>query len=391
MNDVQGPQRANDRQALLDTVAGIAEALAALVPADAAAGTLTAETVRLLEDAGLFRLKLPRVLGGHEADLATQFMVLEALARDNAAASWCTMVGATALALPGAFLPEAGIATMFPGGRVPRGAVIAMPAGKAAVVDGGFRLSGRWPFASGVRHSEWICAGAMVQHGDVRERRMMVIPTASAEIHDNWQVAGLEGTGSCDFSVDGLIVPNDMTWPMPEAAPQRGGPLYRIDLPGFVACEHAGFALGVARQALDHFTARETAKRRGFTDKAASLSARPAIQRLLGAADLRLRAARALALEVNETAMDAVAAGETVSVRQQGELRAVATQCTEVALDVVTEVFRYAGGGAIYKTNLLQQCLRDLNVAAQHLIVSDIAYENLGRMILGELDVNPMH
>ena len=86
-----------------------------------------------------------------------------------------------------------------------------MPIGKTEIVDGGYLLSGRWPFASGVRHSEWIGAGAIVVRDGTPERRMMVFPTASAELHDNWQVAGLKGTGSCDFSVDGLFVQEAFT------------------------------------------------------------------------------------------------------------------------------------------------------------------------------------
>lgn len=378
------------RQRLLDAANAIAPALAEQAATDEESSTLSPETVRLLEEAGMFRLKLPAALGGAEADPATQILVLEELAYANAAASWCTMVGATALALPGAFLPNEAIETIFDGGRVPRGAIVAMPIGKTEIVEGGYRLSGRWPFASGIRHSEWLAAGAMVERAGNTERRMMVFPTASATIHDNWQVAGLKGTGSCDFSVDNLFVPSAFSWEVRVDSPQRGGPLYRIEHPGFVANEHAGFAIGVGRRALDTITARESDKQRGYTDKRDSLASRPAVQRFIGEGHLRLRAARTLAIELNETAWQTVCASETLPTQLQGELRAVATHCTDVALDVVTQAFRCAGGGAIYQRNILQQCLRDMNAAAQHLMVSDIAYENLGQMILGVPDVNPM-
>ena len=218
----------------------------------------------------------------------------------------------------------------------------------------------------------------------------MVFPTASAEIHDNWQVAGLKGTGSCDFSVDGLFVPEAFSWEQRVDPQQRGGPLYRIELPGFVANEHAGFAIGVGRRALDAIAAHESDKQRGYTDKRVSLAARPAVQRLIGEGHLRLRAARTLATELNDLAWETVSAGEKVPTLLQGELRAVATHCTDVALEVVTKAFRHVGGGAIYQPNILQQCLRDMNAAAQHLMVSDIAYENLGQMLLGVPDIHPM-
>ncbi len=377
------------RNNLLAAAKSIAGALEEQVPEDEQNCTLSAKTVTALEEAGMFRLKLPAVLGGAEADPATQILVLEELTYANIAAGWCAMVGATAAALSGAFLPDAAIETIFPSGRVPRGAVVAMPIGKTEIVNGGYRLSGRWPFASGIRHSEWIAAGATVQRDGGTERRMMVFPTASAEIHDNWHVAGLKGTGSCDFSVENLFVPESFSWERMEP-PQRGGPLYRIEHPGFVANEHAGIAIGVARRALDAFTKREAEKQRGYTDSRASLGARPAVQRMIGAGNLRLRAARALAIEINDMAWETACAGERLSNRLQGELRAVATHCTDVALDIVTEAFRYSGGGAIYQKNILQQCLRDMNAAAQHLMVSEVSYENLGQMILGVPDVNPM-
>jgi alkylation response protein AidB-like acyl-CoA dehydrogenase len=381
---------AQSRQTLLDAVDGIAGFLIEQTSADEANNTLTPETVAALESAGMFRLKLPIAVGGVEADPTTQMLVLEALAYASSAASWCAMVGSTAVGLPGAFLPDEAIAEMFPSDRIPLGAVVAMPIGKTEIVDGGYLLTGRWPFASGVRHSKWIAAGATVMRGGTPERRMMVFPTTSANIHDNWQVAGLKGTGSCDFSVDHLFVPEAFGWDQRDGIPRRGGPIFQIAHPGFVANEHAGFALGVGCRSLDAFTTREMAKRRGYTESASSLAERPAVQRMIGAGELRLRAARGLAIEINDTVWQTVQEGERPSTRLQGELRAIAAYCTEVALDVVTEAFRYSGGGAIYQKNILQQCLRDMNVAAQHLMVSEIAYENLGQMILGAPNVNPM-
>src|SRR5262245_23410115 len=148
------------RPAILKRANEIADVLKAQGPADEASCTLTPETVAALEKAGMFGLKLPAVLGGDEADPVTQTLVLEALSKANASAGWCAMVGATGAALPGAFLADEAIAEIFASGRIPRCAIAAMPMGKAEIVDGGYRLTGRWPFGSGVRHSEWITAGA---------------------------------------------------------------------------------------------------------------------------------------------------------------------------------------------------------------------------------------
>ena len=125
--------------------------------------TLPPATVRALADSGLFALKVPESLGGAEADPVTQLAVLEALTQIDASAGWCLMVATTAVGLPAGFLPDEAIEKILAGGRVPPAAVAILPTGTATPVDGGYRLTGRWPFASGVRHAEWLTAGAMVR------------------------------------------------------------------------------------------------------------------------------------------------------------------------------------------------------------------------------------
>jgi alkylation response protein AidB-like acyl-CoA dehydrogenase len=382
--------RAAKQKALLDAV----ERVRAVVTAGADEGeriaTLPRATVAALDDSGLLTLKLPAVLGGAEADPATQIDVIEALSAIDASAGWCLMVGATTLALPAVFLPDEAVATIFEGGRRPRAAGCYMPTGQAIVQPGGYRVTGRWAFASGIRHADWVSGTARVirDGAPAPERCAFVVRVGDVEVHDTWQVAGLRGTGSCDFSAADLFVPTSFTWDMERAVPRRGGALYRLGLPGFVANEHAAFALGVARRALDEIAGLATTKSRGL--KPALLAGRPAFQRFLGEADLRLRAARALAVEVNESAWATVSAGDPLTARQHAELRSAAVLATDVALGVVTGAFRYAGGSALYDTNLLQRCLRDLQAGAQHFMVSDSAYEGFGQFLLGLPTADPM-
>jgi indole-3-acetate monooxygenase len=382
--------RAARRHALLDAVAGIRDVLVASASESERTATLAPAAVEALERSGLLALKLPAALGGAEADPVTQIDVIEAVSAIDAAAGWCLMVGATTLALPGTFLGDEAVATMFAGRRIPRAAGCYMPTGHAVETRGGYRISGRWAFASGIRHAAWVSGTARVVR-DGRPsaaRRVFVVPTAAVEIHDTWQVAGLRGTGSCDFSVRELVVDEPFTWDMEGAVPRRGGALYRLGMPGFVANEHAAFALGVARRALDAVVALASTKGRGITPTL--LGERPTFQRFVGGAEARLRAARALAVEANEAAWQTVAAGGRLTPRQHAELRAVAVHATEAALDVVTGSFRYAGGAALYDTSVLQACLRDLNAAAQHFMVSDSAYEALGQFVLGQSSAEPM-
>lgn len=383
--------RAAKRAHLLAAVEGIREIVAAGGLEGERLRTLPPPTVRALADSGLLALKVPESLGGAEADPVTQLLVLEALTRIDASAGWCLMVATTAVGLPAGFLPDEAVDKIFAGGRVPPAAVAILPTGTATPADGGYRLTGRWPFASGVRHAEWLTAGAMVRRdaADPGERHIVVIPAAAAEIHDNWSVAGLEGTGSSDFSVTDCFVPAAFAWNPATATPRRGGALFRLGMPAFVAYEHVAFALGVMAQALAAAAVLAQSKSRGLV-AASPLAARAAFQARLGLGEIRLRAVRAGAIELFEAAWIRVAAGGTLSRQQQAELRSIATHATETAVEVVTGLFRAAGGGALYRTGVLQRCLRDVNAAAQHLMVSDSAYERLGQILLGFPDVDPM-
>jgi alkylation response protein AidB-like acyl-CoA dehydrogenase len=378
------------RRALLAAVDAIAQTVRDNADGQEAAGTLAPPVVEALTATGLFGLKLPRELGGAEADPATQLAVIEALSAIDPATGWCLMIGGTGIGLPGAFLADEAIAEMFGGGRLPRGAIVSLPPGRAVPEKGGFRLTGRWPFASGIGHAEWVTVGARIERdgtggaGDRGpEMRMLTLPIRDVVVHDNWQVAGLKGTGSADVSVEGVHVAEPFTWDRVNSPQRRGGALYRLGHPGFVANEHAAFALGVGRGALTAVMEVARRKRRSFAAAPSALEERPVFQRFVGEADMRLRGARALVLETYEEAWSHTMAGEVPPARVQAAIRSATAFATEVAAQVTMEAFRFAGGEAAFDRHALQRYLRDINVGAQHLMVSTIAYENHGQMLMG--------
>jgi len=378
------------RQTLLVAVARIRPEIERASADGEAAMTLPTSSVSLLADAGLLRMKLPKDLGGLEADLITQYEVVEAMAYADAAAGWCLMIGATCIALPGAFLPDAAIEEVFRSSRVPLAAAAVAPSGQVTPSEGGYILRGRWPFASGVRHSDWLTVGGLVpdDRSDRPRHLMFVLPTSGAHIEDNWDTIGLRGTGSCDVTLRDVFVPTAFSFDLLTGEPARGGPLYRLGMPALVAYEHVAFAVGVARRAIDTLIALAPSKRRGIPPS--PLIERGAFQRDLGELNLRLWAARALALERNWEAWRRVTGGERLDNRMQAELRAVATFATDVALGVVLQAYRYAGGSVVYKPNVLERALRDLQTASQHLMVSSSAYEILGEALLGVSGIQPL-
>ena len=353
--------------------------------------TLVQPSVAALYDSGLFRLKLPHVLGGAEADPVTQLEVLEAVSRIDPSAGWCLMIGAASLGSLGAFLPDNAIEEVFVDGQPPLTAGVFAPLGTATPVGSGYLVNGRWSFASGIRHSQWVSAGArVVSDGkDHPPQVRIAMRTSQVEIHDNWDVMGLRGTGSCDFSVDNLFLPGRYVTDPMIREPSRGGPLYLMGRPGFVTNEHSAFALGVARKAIDAATQSSVAKLRGYNSRNL-VAHRPVYQRALGEADLKLRAARALNVEVLEEAWQVVNSGQSPGPTLQARLRGVATYTTHVAVEVVSTCFRYGGGEAVFASNVLQRCLRDINAAAQHQMVNDAAYENHGQFLLQLPDARVM-
>ena len=383
--------REEKRRLLMGAVESVRPVLQAHARESEDQATLARASVDALYDSGLLRLKLPQVLGGAEADPLTQLDVLEAVSYIDPSAGWCLMIGAASLGMLGAFLPDEALEEVFEGGVPPLSAGVFAPSGTATPVDGGYLVSGRWSFGSGVLHSQWVSAGARVvteEAGHPRQVRI-TMPTSQVKIHDNWRVMGLMGTDSCDFSVDNLFLPSRyVTDPMLDE-PMRGGALYRMGRPGFVTNEHSAFALGVARRALDAAAEAAIAKTRGYSTTNV-VAHRPTFQRALGEGDLKLRAARALNVEILGETWAVVCGGHTPGPEMQARLRAVATYTTDVAVDVVSSCFRYCGGEALFQSSIVQQCLRDINAAAQHQMVSDTAYENLGQFLLDLPDARAM-
>ena len=203
---------------------------------------------------------------------------------------------------------------------------------------------------------------------------------------DSWHVSGLRGTGSCDFSLDDVFVPEEMSWDrkiMATGLPERGGPIFRLGMPAYTANEHAAFALGCARRALDVIGETAAKKRRGTGSSMMNVAERPVFQYFYGRADQQLKAARAHAMDLYETIWQHVCAGHTPDARMQAEMRACGVFVTEVCLDIIGQAFHFAGGAALQESNVLQRYWRDANAAAQHNAVSNAGFEAYGQVLLG--------
>jgi alkylation response protein AidB-like acyl-CoA dehydrogenase len=308
--------------------------------------------------------------------------VYEAVSRIDTSAGWTLMIGTGALTLTMPWVSEAGLKVLMSGGRLPRMTGVAAPGGTATPVEGGFRVTGRWPFASGCQHAEWLLGNAVIVGSDPPRLQAMLFPAAHVTLLDTWHVGGLKGTGSCDFSVTDVFVPEELSFIFRGVPQQRGGALYRLTGPGLLSTEHGGFALGAAHRAIDEMCALARTKQRGFTQQ--QVAGRSVFQFDLGFCEQALNAARANLLDAYRRAWDfVVESGSTTPPEVEIELRTAAVYATDVAVEVTQRMFRHAGAHALYSGNVIERCMRDVQAASQHYLMSQASYELRGKTLLG--------
>ena len=344
--------------------------------------------VDAMANAGVFRMLIPAVFGGDEVDVATMIAVIEEVATVDGAAAWCVMTAGSSGVIS-AYL-DSDVAQEIYGSTpsVVTGGVFA-PRGTAAVVQDGYRVTGRWPFGSGCEHSDWLlCNSVIVEDGTPRslpngmpDTRMMAFPAADCEIIRTWSVSGLRGTGSHDIAVTDLLVPHGRSVSLITDRPQQPGPLYAFPVFGLLALGIAGVAIGMARGAID--TLVDLANTKTPTGSRRKLSARAMIQTQVAQAEAVLRAARAFLFDTVANVWHTAAAGDTISLEQRTLLRLAATHATTSATQAIDLMYHAGGGTSIYTSSPLERYFRDMHTVTQHIMVAQPTYEVTGRLLLG--------
>jgi alkylation response protein AidB-like acyl-CoA dehydrogenase len=337
---------------------------------------LPAATVDALVGAGLMRMCVPSAYGGPDASPMEVVEAIEAVAAVDGAAGWCVMIASTTSSMS-LFLPPQWAQEIYGDPAVVTGGVYA-PNGTGEVVEGGWRVSGRWAWGSGTQHCQWITGGTRTPDGAFH---LMFFDAADVTFHDTWHTVGMRGTGSLDFSVDGAWVPEGRT-----VLPGVGKPTIECALAAFpnyslLASGVAAVGLGVARHALDEVTELAQGKRPLFASRPLAQSG--SVQAELARAEARWRAARAFLLGELAEAWDTASAGGRVDVPLRARIRLACVHAAEAAAAVTDTAYTLAGGTSVYESSPLQRCLRDAHVATQHLMVSFRIYETLGKLQLG--------
>ena len=336
-----------------------------------------------LVGAGVFKLMVPRALGGGEASVSTVLAVIEAIARADGSAGWCAMIGSTS-GLMAAFLPDDVAREVYePEGAITGG--VFAPMGVARRVEGGYQVRGRWPFASGSQHCSHVMGGAMIAGAERPEMRSVLFRADEIRILDTWDTGGLRGTGSHDFEAEDVLVPEGRAFSL-LGAPRRSETLYRQPFFGTLAAGVASVSLGIARGALDALIALATTKAAGPGSKK-TIAHRELVQLHVARAEGIVGAARAQLVESVEAIADEVAREGSASIRSRAQVRLAACHAASESARTVDLAYEAGGGSAIYASSPLQRCFRDAHTATAHEMVSATSATMVGRVLLG-LDVD---
>jgi indole-3-acetate monooxygenase len=336
--------------------------------------TLPRDVVDAMIDAGIFRLCVPKSAGGLEFAPEALIEAVLGLAGHDGSAGWCAMIGATS-GLAAAYLPQPTAKEIYGSPRVVTGGVFA-PRGRATPVDDGWRLSGRWAFASGCQHCDWLMLGASVPGADGKpDVRMLMVPRAEVTIHDTWHAFGLAGTGSHDVEVADALVPAERSYSLISSRPWPDGRLYTLPPFGLLAAGIAAVAIGIGYGAVADFV--ELAVDRTPTLGRRKLMERGQVQAAVAEAEGLLEAGRRGLL----SALNCV--DVPPSLTERANIRLAATHATRAAAQAVTLLHHHAGGGSLYLSSPLQRRFRDVHAATQHMMVGPATLELVGRIHFG--------
>jgi alkylation response protein AidB-like acyl-CoA dehydrogenase len=339
-------------------------------------GRLAQPVVDALHREGLYGMWVPRSLRGAELDPLRSLQVIENVAYGDPSAGWVLMASALAIGTGAAYLGDAAVTELFGGERMPVIAGQGTRPGKAVPEKGGYRLTGSWSFASGIKHGTHIHTLGVIE--GTGEPRIFVLPVDRATLIDNWDVMGLRATGSIDYTTENVFVPEAYTHFSGTETPQRGGTLYKIGIVGFATICHSGWACGIGRRLLDELATNVRAR----GGRAGTQAASESFQEDYAKAEGTYRAARALVHETWSDVWSTLERGERMSLRQGTLIRLAMAHVTWAAHEVAAFVYKSAGTTGL-RAGTIQRLFRDMHAGTQHLVASPPVFRALGRELAG--------
>lgn len=344
---------------------------------------LPAFVLEALHEAGCFRMSLPLAEGGLAASIPAQVRTVEAVASANGSAGWCVMIGSANNQL----LNFAESEVVKEISRSPRTVLAAafFPSGRAERVPGGYRVSGRWPFASGIMHSEWVVCGADVFEGGAPVTRAngtplklsFAAPVGDVKVLDTWNAMGLRGSGSHDFVFDALFVPERHAWDQDAGPIRRQGPLHAFRT--VLVVTHPGVPMGIARGAMQTCLEVIRAKPGKF---GADPKDQASVHMALSDAYVLAETARSFVYDTVAALWQALLAGRQPTDGERIRLRLANTHAHDAAARSTAQLYQVGGSAGIYLPNALERFFRDAHAARQHVIANRMTFETAGRSLV---------
>ncbi|HMO69355.1 MAG TPA: acyl-CoA dehydrogenase family protein [Novosphingobium sp.] len=373
--------------ALLDRIDALRDLVETSADKTDGASEIAPEVIRALEEAGVFSLMGPADLGGMEAHPLDVIEVLKRLSWLDGSVGWYCQAATTGVAVAGAFLGERAVDAIFRSGRPATCAGQAAPTGKAERVGDGYRISGSFSFGSGVPNAAWVVGGYILHENGapvLRENGQPIMliamaPREKVEFTGNWNVLGLRGTGSYDFTVTEQVIHADFAFDAACPEQKRGGALYAMGFSAIPALCHAAFGIGCTTRLLDEWAAHARAKRR---IQGGTMAEAETFQRDFAMAQARLRSADAYVRDTFARLFDGVQQGTIADdLRLDGRLSA--SNVITTGAEIGQKAFAASATTGLRNGSRLQRCYRDLQAANAHSLTGEQAYIDAGRYLAG--------
>jgi indole-3-acetate monooxygenase len=339
-------------------------------------GRLADAVVDALHENRIFGMWVPRELGGSELDPISSLQVIDQLTYGDASTGWVTMAASLAIGTGGAYLGQQAVDEIFANERFPVIAGQGTRPGTAVPTDGGHILSGSWSFGSGLLHSGFIHSLGVVE--GTGEPRIFVTPIEEATLIHNWDVMGLRATGSIDYTMENVFVPEHFSHFAVTETPERGGNLYRLGIINVAGICHSGWALGMGRRMLDELRKMAQTK----AGRPGQLVENPSFHEGFARVEGVYRAARALVFETWRDVTETLDSGESLSVDQNTNIRLGTIHVTQASHEVAKFVYASSGTTGL-REGVIQRYFRDMHAGTQHVIPSTPIQQTVGRKVAG--------
>jgi alkylation response protein AidB-like acyl-CoA dehydrogenase len=373
-----GPVGARDAAEVIRAARGLYDLIDGYGETNDREGRIAEPVVEALYASGAMSVFTPRALGGAEMSPRQSMDLFRTLSHADPSTGWVAMAIGMATGLAGAFFDEETAGELFATPRLGIAGQGTRP-GTAVPVEGGYRISGAWAFASGIKHSTHLhTAAADTETG---ETRFFIVPVEQVTFIENWDVMGLRGTGSIDYTLQDCFVPANWSYPSLSREPVTGGDLYRIGIGNFASLNHGGWALGVGRRLLDELSSAVRVK----ADRPGGQAGSESFHEQYALAEVKLRAASALLYEVWEEIEEVLATGDEIPLRLETLNRAALNNATWSTHAIAQFVYTNMGTEAL-RSGTVQRLFRDVHGGTQHISSSPMILRAAGRELAGLAD-----